>query len=68
MFKRVGGGVTHLLRGVCVEMGRGECGDGVGGGGGGGHVRGVGEENVMDNFAYPFEWSLYTLQRLYSKG
>jgi hypothetical protein len=43
--------------------GGGECGDGVGGGGG--YVYRVGEEKVMDDFAYPFEWSLYTMYRDY---
>ena len=61
IFKRVGGGVTYLLRGVCVEMGGGECGDGVGVGGG--YVYGVGEEKVIDNFAYSFAWSLYIMCR-----
>ena len=38
-------------------------GCGVGGGGGGGCVHGVGEEKVMNNFAYSFAWSLYTMCR-----
>ena len=40
---------------------RGGCG--VGGGGGSGCVYGVGEEKVIDNFAYPFAWSLYIMCR-----
>jgi hypothetical protein len=40
--------------------GGGGCGVGCGGGG---HVHGVGEEKVMDNFAYSFAWSLYTMCR-----
>ena len=55
--------MTYLLRGVCVEMGGGECGDGVGVGDG--CVYGVGEEKVIDNFANPFEWGLYTMCRDY---
>ena len=35
----------------------GECGDGVGGG----YVYGVGEEKVIDNFAYSFAWGLYIM-------
>ena len=31
----------------------------VGGGGGGGYVHGMGEEKVIDDFAYPFAWSLH---------
>ena len=47
--------MTYLLRGASVEMeGGGGCG--VGGDGGGGCVHGVGEEKVMDNFAYSFAW------------
>ena len=41
----------------------GKGGDGVGGGGGGGYVYGVGEEKVIDNFAYSFAWSLYIMCR-----
>ena len=37
---------------VCGNGRRGGCGDGVGGGGGGGYVYGVGEEKVIDDFAY----------------
>ena len=36
-----------------------DCGDGVGGG----YVYGVGEEKVIDNFAYSFAWSLYIMCR-----
>ena len=35
------------------------CGDGVGGG----YAYGVGEEKVIDDFAYPFAWSLYIMCR-----
>ena len=38
-------------------------GCGVGGGGGSGHVYGVGEDKVIDNFAYSFAWSLYIMCR-----
>ena len=36
-----------------------ECGDGVGGG----YVHGVGEEKVIDGFAYPFAWGLHIMCR-----
>ena len=38
-----------------------ECGDGVGGG----YIYGVGEEKVIDDFAYPFAWGLYIMCRDY---
>ena len=44
-----------------MEGGGGKGGDGVGGGGG--CVYGVGEDKVIENFAYSFAWSLYMMCR-----